>query len=509
MTKKTEGGESYSASAYLVAEDPESPSTWHLRVRDADGKPNHTLMGAAWAALHQGYRGNTYAGPNKAAALSTLKALYTSEGMDTPVEMSADLGTRIIRRGPIFALGAYPDKQFSLSADEAQQAVAAFQPVPIDSEHKESVFDGKLGALQQIELRGETLYGSIAVPPWLHELFADTPLPVSTTWSRGPQKQIIGLALAKHPRVSEAAMMAAFSAASTDRHDTFDGQELHQAIHDMAARHGAICNAPAAMVSKHESTGLQKIHDTTIEHGAACRAMGQMGFSEALALFAGKRHSGSDQQNLDAAHEAIVKAGANCPATMSKERAMTVFDKDWWANLFSGAQQAGIEPAAFQATGNPATTTTAPPADSDEVKRLRAELAKAQAERITSDATHFADAQIAAHKALPAEREAIIAAFTQAAQDDAAHGVVTFADGKTASRVALLTAAYTARPAHTLTQELIADATVTAGGAGTAVAFNQQQTPRTDAAKPMTPERRKELLQDTDLGRAVLNGNKH
>jgi hypothetical protein len=41
-------------------------------------------MGAAWAALHGGYRGNKYQGPNKSAAIAKLTALYKSEGMDVP-----------------------------------------------------------------------------------------------------------------------------------------------------------------------------------------------------------------------------------------------------------------------------------------------------------------------------------------------------------------------------------------------------------------------------------------
>lgn len=401
----------------------------------------------------------------------------------------------VTRRGPIFKLGSYPDKAFSLTADEAQQAIAAFQPVPIDSEHKGSVFDGKLGELQSVALRGDTLHGAIAVPQWLHDLFPDAPIPVSTTWSRGPKKQIIGLALAKNPRVSEAAMMAAFSAS---RHDTYAGQDLHQSIHDMAARHGAICNDPAMMVSRHESTGLQSIHDMTLQHGAKCSAMGSMAFSDDLALFMAKRNSAADQQSLDAAHAAIVKAGANCPATMSKEHPMKVFDKEWWGNMFGAAQEAGIAPAEFDA--EPLAKVTGKLVTPDpEVARLRTELAKAKAERITSDATHFADEQITAHKALPAEREAIIAAFTQAAQDDGAHGAVTFADGKTSSRVDQLKAMFTARPSHTLTQELIPNQD------GAAVFANKDTQPRTpDANAPMTPERRKELLSKSGTGRALL-----
>lgn len=83
---KTEGGEQHPANHYLVVEDSASPSTWHLRVLGADGKPDHRLMGAAWAALHGGYRGNKYEGPSKADAIAKLKKLYESEQMALPAE---------------------------------------------------------------------------------------------------------------------------------------------------------------------------------------------------------------------------------------------------------------------------------------------------------------------------------------------------------------------------------------------------------------------------------------
>ena len=73
---------------FLVVEDPAKSSTWHLQVK-RNGKPDHGLMGAAWAALHGGYRGNVYAGPNKGAALTKLRALYTSEKMPMPAEKAA------------------------------------------------------------------------------------------------------------------------------------------------------------------------------------------------------------------------------------------------------------------------------------------------------------------------------------------------------------------------------------------------------------------------------------
>lgn len=82
---------------YLVTEDD---GTAHLPYTGPDGKPDHRLMGAAWAALHGGYRGNRYEGPNQQAALTRLKQVYESEGMDTPAQ-KADQGVppEVTRKG--------------------------------------------------------------------------------------------------------------------------------------------------------------------------------------------------------------------------------------------------------------------------------------------------------------------------------------------------------------------------------------------------------------------------
>ena len=76
---------------YLVVEDRAQSSTWHLQVKE-DGAPNHRLMGAAWAALHGGFRGNKYDGPQKQQAIDKLTALYKSEKLPLPgksVELKA------------------------------------------------------------------------------------------------------------------------------------------------------------------------------------------------------------------------------------------------------------------------------------------------------------------------------------------------------------------------------------------------------------------------------------
>lgn len=75
------------AIKYLVSKDNEK----HLPYTNEDGKPNRRLMGAAWAALHGGYRGNEYQGPDKEKAIKRLKQLYAQQGLDTPAEKGAKI----------------------------------------------------------------------------------------------------------------------------------------------------------------------------------------------------------------------------------------------------------------------------------------------------------------------------------------------------------------------------------------------------------------------------------
>lgn len=67
------------------------PDGKHLPYTGDDGKPDHRLMGAAWAALHGGYRGNKYGGPDKDKALAHLRSIYHSEGMEPPSDKAAGL----------------------------------------------------------------------------------------------------------------------------------------------------------------------------------------------------------------------------------------------------------------------------------------------------------------------------------------------------------------------------------------------------------------------------------
>jgi hypothetical protein len=80
---KTRDGKRYPASDFLVVEDPEKATTWHLPVKK-NGTPDHRLMAAARAALTStgGHRGQQYKGPQKQSATRKLKALYKAEEME-------------------------------------------------------------------------------------------------------------------------------------------------------------------------------------------------------------------------------------------------------------------------------------------------------------------------------------------------------------------------------------------------------------------------------------------
>jgi phage I-like protein len=108
-----------SSKQYLVVDED---GKGHLPVRDSpDGPLNHHLMGAAWAALHGGYRGNKYEGPGKEAAIAKLKSLYKSEGMELP-SLSGDreIGPPPGGYGP---QGGTSGELFSRSPDPPQSGI--------------------------------------------------------------------------------------------------------------------------------------------------------------------------------------------------------------------------------------------------------------------------------------------------------------------------------------------------------------------------------------------------
>lgn len=365
----------------------------------------------------------------------------------------------VIRTGKLFECGTYPDKDFSLTEAELDIAVSAFAPVPANIEHRPSLLDTHLGGITRVWKQGAELFGEIETPDWLHTLVGDEPIKPSLEWDRG-SKRILGVAYTLSPRITDAALMSAFSIALGDnrvitaahnfamsRHNTPEGQMAMQDIHDAAARSGAVCDRTnALMSSQHEMTAVQKIHDIAASHGANCTS--------------------GDKPAYYSTDPAVTAKIA--PAVTAKGE--TMFDK--LKSLFS---QAGVPDSELDAhlseavaelhaaPGMTAAEKAAFTAMETKAAAFEAETNRLRAEGIARDASTFADAALAARRAVPAERANIIAAFTQAATDDAsAPAAVSFsigAEAKTGSRVDVLKALIEDRPAHTLTADSAAQFT--------------------------------------------------
>lgn len=405
-------------------------------------------------------------------------------------------GDFVLRSGKLFEAGHYADKDFSITPEEMLAAATEFAPVPVDLEHAHTPFlNGKLGELRSVKVgdNGWDLLGTVALPKWLDDALEGTGRKVSATWDRAT-KRLAGLAIVENPRVTDAALMAAFSVneiahAEGDeqtqaldalmayfaaaRHDTPSGRMAMQELHDVAERRGAVCKASnAKMASGHESTAIQKVHDLTMEHGAKCSSL----------------------QAYPPAGFPFFSASRRQPP--KEGRTVSRFDE--FMTWLKGDE--GENPPA-------ASTATMSTGESAEMKALRerqtaleAENTRIRAERISDQAVAFADSQIRDLRAYPAEREAIVSDFVQRATDDTLHGTVTFGEGdqkQSTSRVELLRASFAARPQHGLTAEQMKEQ-------GLVTLSNRQTTEHGGQDKPADKQKIDEMIGLTPLGQAHL-----
>jgi hypothetical protein len=400
-------------------------------------------------------------------------------------------GDYVIRTGKVFEAGDYPDKAFAITPEEMLLAVEGFSPVPVDLEHVPTPLDGKLGELRSVEVGpdGWSLTGTVALPRWLDAALEGSERKVSATWDRAT-KTLQGLALVRNPRVTDAALMAAFAVdevangtvkvddlatwfVSFAKHDTPEGQYVMQELHNVAARYGAVCKSGnAQMASAHEASALQKIHDMAADHGAKC---------------------------------ASAKAGTPSPyrtGLFSRKEGSPVSNAwDWLRSKLEG--EPAPEEATTAGTQSTATMSATQTAEFESLKKRQAELEaenrRIRQERIRDLAVSFADTQIREQRAVPAERESIIADYVQRATDDSLYGTVTFGEGEQAkktSRVEQLAAMFAARQQHGLTREQLE-------AAGLSVLMNRSETDRAD--KPSSKEKIDEMIAMTPLGQAHLS----
>lgn len=408
------------------------------------------------------------------------------------------------RRGKIFQAGRYEDKGIEVQESDFAKAVEGFQPLQVNLEHARHPFlKSGLGELVAIEPKGSELYGEFAIPNWLEDNLKSegiSELPVSCEWHRGT-KELVGIAICLEPRIEDAVVAAFVS----QRHSAADLQMV-QGIHDYAMSLGADCNIPKTKLSKSGRAGTEGGQVSGAGAGA-----GEIGFS-------GKRHSAADLDELQKIHDLAVSQGAQCTSAKFAAKSggtprMSIKDK--LKAFFSKAidEADDLEDA---------TTTVTPPnkspdsnaaefaktqAEAEQAKKERDEALKLLRARDSSDvdkaAAAFADEAISKNKALPSEKDSLIAMFAQAVRDDNS-GAACFSDDgklKEGERVASIRKLIDSRPAHNLTTEQIES--VKESGDLTVV-FNKTG----EDGKKVEDKRVTELLAKSTLGRAIASNGK-
>jgi hypothetical protein len=368
----------------------------------------------------------------------------------------------------LFRAGEYADKAFSITPCELAAVARDWLPIRGNIEHR-SFLRGRAGIIPEAWTAEEdrVLRGVVKVPLALDCLLNEDEKRVSLEMDRKTLRPI-AFALTTVPRVADAVLMGMAESAEFARHDTYMGDRGVQEMHTLAVRFGAVCGH----VSDRAGAAVQTMHDTACEHGARCG------------------------EEIGAAH---TRDDGPPPRGRARgeNRTMTLKER-LKAGLLALFVKAGVpETEAAEELDRVDLSVD------DETRELAARFAQMQAERIREQAEAWADLTIRAGRALPAERPAMIAAFVQAeADDDARPATVTFTSGTgalSATRRETLQALFALRRPHDLLAELVRE-----GGAPAAALFNQMETGRRGEPRPMSEERRTELLRATPEGRAAL-----
>jgi len=144
-------------------------------------------------------------GDNYAVTLGEpVEVIETKEYIEAPAEFGDATDIRdgyVYREGKIFDCGTYPDKDFSLSLEEAEKYVKDFKPVPFMIAHNGEPI--KNAFLESIKLVGKTLIGKAKLPAAIDELIPVKR--VSCGWLKD-SKRLSEISFTPRPRIQDAAL---------------------------------------------------------------------------------------------------------------------------------------------------------------------------------------------------------------------------------------------------------------------------------------------------------------
>jgi hypothetical protein len=414
--------------------------------------------------------------------LATPDTAYVEFSVPADV-LSAD-GPFVVKDVPVlFRAGKYPFPEedggpFEMTADDIRAALEKVPPegVPITNEHnKRCWFKGKLGRFIPAAPAGDysQFGGKAEFPLPVVQLSGAGPYGLSANFRRA-DKTLQDVSLTWSPRIQGAAAFAAFAAFAKSEGSAMEttphGRAAMQQLHDDAARFGALCKGAeakkkfgnkqddadagmAAFTSQHERDAMQSVHDTMTGMGATCDVSSDS----------------SARKKGDAAMAAYTAEFGPPPSPREKELE---------ARLARIEEERAAERAAAKAA---------------EEARFSATVASFAAQAET-----FADSL--RDRLHVWQRPLCLADYCQSAEDDLRHpgAEVHFStvEGKPwkGTRLEACKARWQSLPPHGLTSEGIK----ARAGAEALFAANDSD------PKPMSAERRQNLLAHTPIGQAVL-----
>ncbi|MBA3829877.1 MAG: hypothetical protein H0X33_13135 [Taibaiella sp.] len=267
---------------------------------------------------------------------------------------------------------------------------------------------------------------------------------------------------------------------------------LDKALGDTARKVSCTWNRATKQLEKLALVNLPRIPDAIL-FAAFCEAEQEK--IEQEAEFEGKRNSTADHGTIQKIHDHCMSLGAKCSGSN---------DAGYFSDTNQDPTNKDKELDKKMSDENKDKDNKVDFKDSPEYQAMKAQfdaqnttIEQMKADKRHSEAVLAVEELLRTGKAVPAEKAALVAAFEMAATDDAKNPMqVTFGEGQTGNRVDALKAVYAARPAHVLFGETVP--------VGSQVLYSSQQ----KDPNVVSPERHKELLGMSVVGRGLLDTNK-
>lgn len=314
----------------------------------------------------------------------------------------------VVYEGKVFEAGDYPDKAFAIDEGELAEKALAFRGVDLDLEHSpfKDLLGHKLGRLEAVWNRGAEAIGRLRIPRWLHELAGGK---LQTSLSFNQDKNIVGCALTLNPRIADAQVLAAFAAGdrATERPNdrTGEGRRGEGPTSDHVGGPGRSfsarltgCHLPELSPTEPFIPAAPALEMSRGDHGERVRAT-----------------SGPSYVSTDPKETSMM------PNSL-KERLRVLFGK-----APDALQEAGIDPRELDTIEFTQPTPEPDPAIQAQLAEFKATNDRLIAGQLNVAAALFADDVVRAAKAVPAQRDQLIAVYKSAAIADG-KGVIRFTD---------------------------------------------------------------------------------